>query len=152
MRNVFLGTYMNEFAEAIKILKDLGVIQIFSIPLAFLIFAFLFKKFLINGSISKIGAFLKDVILDYMGSEKERIKVQASVDHSLQELCQKFNEIAEGLWDNRRLVEEQIKSLEAALRDHTVETHNLLLLLKKQTGTDPLPLVDTQYFKQEVKP
>jgi hypothetical protein len=143
---------MNEFAEAIKILKDLGVIQIFSIPLAFLIFAFLFKKFLINGSMGKVGVFLKDVILDYMSSEKERIKVQASVEHSLEELCHKFDEIAEAMWDNRRLIDEQIKVLELALQTHTIETHNLLLLLKKQDGVNSMPLVETQYFKQEIKP
>jgi hypothetical protein len=92
---------MNEFAEAIKILKDLGVIQIFSIPLAFLVFAFLFKKIILNGAgqtLNLIAGFLKTIILELVESEKERIKLETSIKNTL-------NEIAEGLKELRRLIE-----------------------------------------------
>jgi len=93
--------YMNEFADAIKILKDLGVLQIFTIPLSFLVFAYLFKKIVLNGSsqtLKAIGIFLQGITLDYMASEKDRIKLQANIENTLQD-------IAEGIKDLRRLIE-----------------------------------------------
>jgi hypothetical protein len=145
---------MTEFTEAIKLLKDLGVIQIFSIPIAFIVFLYLVKKFLLNGSgqtISQVGVFLKTVILDYMQSEKDRVKSQTTIDFKLGELCEKFNEIAEGLWDNRRKVDDKIGELGSDLREHIAETRNLLFMLKKRNepmSKDPLSMVDTQYFTQ----
>lgn len=92
---------MNEFTEAIKILKDLGVLQIFTIPLSFLVFAYLFKKVILNSSgqtLKTIGTFLKEITLNYMASEKDRIKLQANIENTL-------NDIAEGIKDLRRLIE-----------------------------------------------
>jgi hypothetical protein len=97
--------FMNEFTEAIKILKDLGVMQIFTIPLSFLVFAYLFKKIILNSSsqtLKTIGSFLKEITLNYMASEKDRIKLQANIENTLKD-------IAEGIKDLRRLANKEIK-------------------------------------------
>lgn len=134
---------MNDFSQAIQILKDLGVIQIFSIPFAFLVFLYLFKKFVFNGAgenVAKIGAFFNTLITELMNNEKDRIKTQMAIQQTLEDLCQKFQETPR-----------ELASLEKALREHIAETRNLLLLLKQRS--DPIKIaladVDTQYLKAE---
>jgi hypothetical protein len=145
---------MTDFTQAIQILRDLGVIQIFSIPLAFLVFLFLFKKSMLNGTgatISGIGAFLKDIIVDLLSQEKERIKTQTEIQATLQELCQKFDSIAVGMIDSKSNLTEKILNLGEDLREHIIESRSLLLLLKKKSEPIQATLdkVDTQYFKGE---
>lgn len=129
---------MNEFTQAIQVLKDLGVIQIFSIPLAFLLFAYLFKKFLLNGSgetFKNIGSFIKELLISYIENEKETIKMQTSIDHKLTELVEKFSDIVESLGDNRRSIEDKFNYVGTGLREHIAETRNLVLLLTHNRET-----------------
>lgn len=146
---------MTDVLETIKVLKDLGILQFFTIPLGFLVFLFLFKKLIFNGSgktLEKIGVFIRQMVVEFLANEKERIKNQTGIDNKLTDLCQKFDQIVEGFFDTRRLFDERIRYFENALRDHVVETRNLLLILKEKTDQMPeegANLINPQYLKQE---
>ena len=112
---------MNEFANVIKILQDLGIIQIFSIPIGFLLFLYIVKKVLSNGT----GRFLQRFFETWITSEQEKLKNNALIDVRLVELCEKYEVISRIALDNRENINQRVGALTTLINAHIDEMKDL---------------------------
>jgi len=137
---------MNDFAEIARLLDSLGVKSLFAPILSIIVLLFLIKRYLFNG----FTGFVKESVKEWLADQREEIKVAVVIQEKLIDLNEKLTTMQEGLWENRRYLENQNQIGEEMMRQHIAETRSLILILKKKTDKiDEDYKIDTQYFKGE---
>jgi hypothetical protein len=118
---------MNELTSILNILEDYS-----KSPAGWLIIpiilGYLTKKYLFAGAWKSIQA-----ILDaYFEDRKRYLEMQVKLEEQIRDLVQKFEQIAEGLWENRRLVNDRIDGFEQMQKQTLLAVEKIYAIIPKR--------------------
>lgn len=118
--------------DILKFFHELGilplVILMFAIPGGLLGSVWIAKRFLFKG----IGSFAKDSLQNWLKDYEERTKVDVRIEERLADLTEQFKTIAEGLWDNRRLLDNKLQSFEKLQQENLEITQKIFRFIPKR--------------------
>lgn len=103
---------MQEFVEVLQILRDLGILPIvtllFALPGGILLTIVIAKRYIFKGS----GKFIIELFQLWHRDSQERTQVEVKLEERLADLAEEFKGIGEGLFENRRFLDDRITNFE----------------------------------------
>lgn len=103
---------MQEFVNVLKLLKELGILPIITLLFAFpggvLLSLIITKQYIFKGSGTLIIEFSKS----WLEEQKARTAIETKLEERLADLTEKFKAVGEGLFENRRFLDDRMTNFE----------------------------------------
>jgi hypothetical protein len=107
-----------DLPQTITMLQDAGLLWLFALifafPLGLLIFLLLAKRFLLRGT----GTFIRASVENFIQEQRKRVEIDVKLEERLSDLVQQFKTIGEGLWENRRTLDDRLQNFEKIQREN----------------------------------
>jgi hypothetical protein len=107
-----------DLTQTLTLLKDAGLLWLFALifafPLGLLLFLVLAKRLLLKGS----GTFVKTSVETMIQEQRKRVEIDVKMEERFRDLVEQFKLIGEGLWENRRTLDDRLRNFESLQRDN----------------------------------
>lgn len=121
-----------DLAQTVKFLQDAGILWLFTLifafPIGLVFFLMLFKRLLLKG----MGGFIKTSIESLIQEQHRRVEIDVKLEERLQDLIDQFKIIGEGLWENRRLLDDRFRSFEDLQRKNLGMSYQIFKFIPKR--------------------
>lgn len=137
-----------DLSQTIQALQQAGalwfMLLIFAFPVGSLILVYLAKIVLFKGA----GAYLRNWLNDYQNYHHKSVEEQIQVRERLTDLAEQYKLIGEGLFDNRRHLDDKITNFDRKL-DQVKDGVNRILHFAKKRPDDWIRFPDTEAYRAE---
>jgi len=137
-----------DLGQTIQALQQAGalwfVLLIFAFPVGSIILIYLAKIVLFKGA----GTYLRNWLNDYQEYHHKAVEEQVKVRERLTDLADQYRLIGEGLFENRRVLDDKLTNFDRKL-DSVKDGTNRILHFAKKRQTDWIRFPDTEVYRAE---
>lgn len=139
-----------DLGQTIQALQQAGalwfMLLIFAFPVGSIILLYLAKLILLKG----VGPYLRDWLNDYQEYHHKSVEEQVKIQERLTELANQYKLIGEGLFENRRYLDDKMGNFDRKL-DQVKDGTNRILHFAKKRQSDWIRFPDTEAYRAERK-
>jgi hypothetical protein len=121
-----------DLTHTLTALRDAGIlwflVLIFAFPLGLMIVLVLAKRLLLKGT----GTFIKSSIETLIHEQRRRVEIDVKLEERFRDLVEQFKVIGEGLWENRRTLDDRLRNFESLQQENLDVSNRIFRFIPKR--------------------